>query len=406
MTTDWRDTILGDEIGLSYGKALPAHSRRPGNFGVYGSNGLVGEHDEPLVDGPGIVVGRKGSVGALAFSSRPFWPIDTTYFVVNKGDHNWRYLYFLLSSCRLTGLNSHSAVPGLNREDVFSIAVQMPSREIQDGIASVLDCVSDAIDLERVALANAEELLRATAREVFTNGLRGEPAKETALGPLPESWSVVPFADVRERLQYGTSVHCTLEELRHPVLRIPNIEPGRVNSAELKYADLPDDTADRYLLKPGDLLFIRTNGVLERLGACAVYQDEPAGALFASYLIRARLNALADPRYVSYFYSSPAGTAQVAGRATPAADGKYNLNTGTIDSLPLPLPPSREEQEEIVAVFDAIDQKVAIHRQRLKALEDLLTAMTRGLISQELTLSDLDLAALREDVAGTEEVLT
>ncbi|GAA4242388.1 hypothetical protein GCM10022254_75210 [Actinomadura meridiana] len=390
----WRDTLLGDEIELAYGKALPAHSRRPGKYGVYGSNGLVGEHDESLIDGPGIVVGRKGSVGALAFAREPFWPIDTTYYVVNQGDQNWRYLYYLLGNCGLTGLNSHSAVPGLNREDVYSIAVQMPPREIQDGIARVLDCVSDAIELERLALHNAQDLLRAAADKLFTTGLRDEPVKETALGLLPESWSVAKFADVREWLQYGTSVHCTLDELRYPVLRIPNIEPGRVNPAELKYADLSERDAARYLLKPGDVLFIRTNGVLERLGACAIYQEEPANALFASYLIRARLSDLADPRYVSYFYGSPAGTALVAGRATPAADGKYNLNTGTIDGLPLPLPPSREEQEEIVSVCEAIDHKIDLHRKRLGVLEELLAVMTRQMVFAELSLDALDLSVL------------
>jgi type I restriction enzyme S subunit len=386
--------VLGDEIELAYGKALPAHSRRPGKHGVFGSNGLVGEHDESLVDGPGIVVGRKGSVGALAFSAEPFWPIDTTYYVVDKDDHNWRYLYYLLGSCGLTRLNSHSAVPGLNREDVYSIPVRMPPRDVQDEIARVLDCVSDAIELERLALANAEELLRAAAGQLFTRGLRGEPTKETALGPLPEGWSAADFGDVREWLQYGTSVHCTLAERRYPVLRIPNIEPGRVNAAEMKYADLSENSAARYLLEPGDLLFIRTNGVLERLGACAVYQEEPAGALFASYLIRARLKPVVDPRYVAYFYGSPGGTALVAGRATPAADGKYNLNTGTIDGLLLPLPPSREEQAEIVSVFEAIDQKINLHRKRLGALEELLLAMTRQMVSEQLSLDELDRTAL------------
>ena len=171
--------------------------------------------------------------------------------------------------------------------------------------------------------------------------------------PLPESWSVADFADVREWLQYGTSVHCTLEERRYPVLRIPNIEPGRVNPAEMKYADLLENSAARYLLKPGDLLFIRTNGVLERLGACAVYQEEPAGALFAVLPDPVSPEASCRPALRGLLLRLTWGNCAGC-RAGPrlAADGKYNLNTGTIDSLPLPLPPSREEQAEIVSVFE------------------------------------------------------
>jgi type I restriction enzyme, S subunit len=64
---DSRLSYIGDEIELAYGRSLPAHTRRPGPFYVFGSNGHVGSHTEALVRGPGIVVGRKGSVGEVAF---------------------------------------------------------------------------------------------------------------------------------------------------------------------------------------------------------------------------------------------------------------------------------------------------------------------------------------------------
>ena len=66
-----------------------------------------------LIDGPGIVVGRKGSAGALAFSAeRVLARSTTTYYVVDKGDHNWRSSVLpARARCGLTRLNSHSAVP-------------------------------------------------------------------------------------------------------------------------------------------------------------------------------------------------------------------------------------------------------------------------------------------------------
>jgi type I restriction enzyme S subunit len=292
----------------------------------------------------------------------------------------------------------------LNKSKIDRIPIPVLPEEEQRAIADVLDTIREDIGVQRQAEAAAGELLGA-AGAIFTRGLRGGPTMQSDLGPLPESWSVVDFADVREWLQYGTSTHCTLEKRRYPVLRIPNIEPGRVNPTELKYVDLPDDTAARYLLEPGDLIFIRTNGVLDRLGACAVYQEEPVGALFASYLIRARLKPVVDPRYVAYFYGSPIGTALVAGRATPAADSKYNLNTGTIDSLPLLLPPSREEQKEIVAVFSAIEDKISLHRQKAALLEELFGQFLQLFMSGELRISDLDISVLGEKPAQLKAVL-
>ncbi len=80
-------------------------------------------------------------------------------------------------------------------------------------------------------------------------------------------------------------------------------------------------------------------------------QRAGASSVFASYLIRARLDReRADPGFVAHFFGSETGTSIVAGRATPAADGKHNLNTGTIDGLPIPLPPSLGEQRAIAAI--------------------------------------------------------
>jgi len=262
-------------------------------------------------------------------------------------------------------------------------------------IANLLWMIHDAIVANEAVVGAGAVLKRAAMRTLFTRGLRGEAQKETEIGPVPESWDVVSLGSIRERLQYGTSTRCTYEPDGLPVLRIPNIDPGRVNASDLKFAKLPDEEANRYRLEDGDLIFIRTNGVLERLGSCAVYAGEPANALFASYLIRAQLNReKVDPYFAAFFYGSEIGTGIVAGRATPAADGKYNLNTGTIDSLPLPLPPTLDEQREIVTILDAIDRKIDLHKRKRAVLDALFKALLHKLMTGEIRVADLDLSAL------------
>lgn len=86
----WEVKALGDLIELAYGKALKADNRRDGAIPVYGSNGQVGWHDEKLVSGPGIVVGRKGNPGIVIWVDSDFFPIDTTFYVLPKGgDQIW-----------------------------------------------------------------------------------------------------------------------------------------------------------------------------------------------------------------------------------------------------------------------------------------------------------------------------
>ena len=56
---DWKDTLLQNELELIYGKSLPKGERKGGKYPVYGSNGIVGYHNEPIIKGPGIIIGRK-----------------------------------------------------------------------------------------------------------------------------------------------------------------------------------------------------------------------------------------------------------------------------------------------------------------------------------------------------------
>ena len=74
-------TRLSDLCEFRYGKSLPEAVRRAGHVAVFGSNGIVGSHDEAITDGRAIIVGRKGSVGAVQLSEDACWPIDTTYFI-------------------------------------------------------------------------------------------------------------------------------------------------------------------------------------------------------------------------------------------------------------------------------------------------------------------------------------
>lgn len=264
----------------------------------------------------------------------------------------------------------------------------------QESIAGLLWGLYRLRMATEAAIESISGLKHSAMQRLFLQGLREEAQKETEIGPIPDSWELVELGEVREFLQYGTSVRCTLEPQEYPVLRIPNIEPGRVDDSALKYCDLPEAQANKYLLENGDLLFIRTNGVIDRLGSCAVYAGAPKSALFASYLIRARLKDRALPKFVAYFYGSTLGTSLVGGRATPASDGKYNLNTGTIDALPLPLAPTTDEQQEIVDVLDALDRKIDLHRRKREVLDQLFKSLLYKLMTGEVSVDDLDLSAL------------
>jgi type I restriction enzyme S subunit len=140
----WEVRRLGDVAELRYGKSLPATTRRPGGVSVVSSAGIIGTHDDALVEGPGIVIGRKGNVGSVWWVEGDFFPIDTTYYV--ESDLPLGFLYWQLQD--LEFIDSHAAVPGLNREQATALPLVVPG---QQGVRS-FDQVNRALVLAAAGL--------------------------------------------------------------------------------------------------------------------------------------------------------------------------------------------------------------------------------------------------------------
>ena len=122
----WEVRKLGDAIELMYGKGLKSSDRIAGLFPVYGSSGIVGYHDKALVEGPGVIVGRKGNVGSVFWSSDSFFPIDTVFYVRTK--ISLPYVYYNLQLQNF--LNKDAAVPGLGRMQAYLNDFIIPPSEL------------------------------------------------------------------------------------------------------------------------------------------------------------------------------------------------------------------------------------------------------------------------------------
>ncbi len=118
----WEIKKFGEVIELHYGKALKKEDRRDGEYPVFGSSGIVGTHDAALVKGPGIIVGRKGNVGSVFWCDEDFFVIDTAYFVTSILP--LRFLFYVLPT--LNFINSDAAVPGLSRNQAYTLEVLVP----------------------------------------------------------------------------------------------------------------------------------------------------------------------------------------------------------------------------------------------------------------------------------------
>ncbi len=157
----WKVEKIKRRMSFVYGSALKEEDRVEGQFNVYGSNGIVGTHEFATSDGETIIIGRKGTAGALNYSYEPCYPIDTAYFIDKTAtEANIRFLYFALQTLDLDKMNEDSAVPGLSRENAYQKQLAFPPRAEQKELAECLDDFCDKISKEKSIIEQQIEKLK------------------------------------------------------------------------------------------------------------------------------------------------------------------------------------------------------------------------------------------------------
>lgn len=184
--SNWPTVPLGAAVELAYGKPLPKSMRSEGGaIPVYGSNGITGWHSEAVVNEPTVIVGRKGSAGAVQYVDGPCYPIDTTYFVRPRDGFAFdaRFLFYLLRWLDLSRLRTATGVPGLTREDAYRESIPVPPMSDQQRIVDLLARAEGIVRLRREAQQKAAELIPAIFIDMF-----GDPATN------PQAWPRHPLS--------------------------------------------------------------------------------------------------------------------------------------------------------------------------------------------------------------------
>jgi type I restriction enzyme S subunit len=374
----WIEAELGDVIVLNYGFNLPEKKRLPGPFPVYGSNGVVGAHTEPLVKAAGVVVGRKGSAGSVHFSVGPFSPIDTTFFVTaNDTEVDLEFLYYLLRHLDLTRILGDVGVPGLNRESAYREHVRFPSDlDDQKKIADVLRTVEAAATQQQRLVDVVGELKSVAAATLFANGMRNEERKETEIGPIPQSWTPTRVDGCCEILTGSMSYSAFIETEPFTgddavvcmavkvadMNRVGN-ELSLVSSEEVK--PLKPAVVRKKLVPPGSAVFPKRGAAIatnkKRLTTAWTVLDPNLIALHPH-----------DELDVGFLFQ----WLQTFDLRTVTEPGPTpQLNKKDLAPVLLPLPPDREEQRKIASQLSVLDQKSLLHRQKGALLTEVLEAL-------------------------------
>jgi type I restriction enzyme, S subunit len=165
----------------------------------------------------------------------------------------------------------------------------------------------------------------------------------TDLQTLPEGWVWATIDQLTLEQRYGSSAKTTEDDSGVPVLRMGNIQDGRLDYTNLKFLPKSHDEFPELFLEEGDLLFNRTNSP-ELVGKTAVYRSERIPCSYASYLIAVRLTQHYASEIAATYINSAYGRQWIKSVVVQQV-GQANVNGSKLAALAVPLPPMAERAE-------------------------------------------------------------
>lgn len=357
MKTNWQTKKIAEILKLEYGKPLFDLKRKiNGKYVVYGANGEKGRSDEFYFDKPSIIVGRKGSAGELTLVKEKFWPLDVTYFVTfDDKKYDLKFLYNLLKTLELPKL-AKGVKPGINRNEVYSIQVNIPPLTEQKCIVKILDDVFEKVEKakENVEknLKNSKELFESYLQSIFVN-----PKKD---------WEQKRLKDICDKLFAGGDVpKKNLSKFKTEIYNIPIYANGFKDKGLYGYTNI------KKVIKPS--ITISARGTI----GYAEIREEP-------FFPVVRLIVLIPKETMNiYFLYYLTHNFKFSNTGTSIPQ----LTIPMIENIKIPVPPINE-QKSIVKKLDQLSEQTKklemIYSQKLADLDELKKSVLKRAFNGDL----------------------
>lgn len=192
----WEEKRLGDVLTLKRGYDLTEAQRKPGDVPVVSSSGITGSHNVAMVDGPGVVTGRYGTMGEVFYIERDFWPHNTALYVRDFRGNDPRFIAYFLKIVLRGAHSNKAAVPGVNRNDLHERKVVVPDVSTQKRIVEQLLPLDELIDNNRRRIKLLEESTRLLYREWFVHLRFPGHEHGKIVDGVPDGWSRKPLGSL------------------------------------------------------------------------------------------------------------------------------------------------------------------------------------------------------------------
>ncbi|APZ41802.1 restriction endonuclease subunit S [Acidihalobacter ferrooxydans] len=351
---------LGDAVTFQRGFDITKNEQTEGVVPIVSSSGVSSFHSRWKSRGPGVVIGRKGTLGTVHYLRADFWPHDTTLWVKDFKGNDPRLIYYFLKTLHLENFDTGASNPTLNRNHLHKIKVVFPASCIQKKIAAILSAYDDLIENNRRRIALLEKMAEEIYREWFVR-MRFPGHEQTKFEKgVPEGWTASRFDNFCV-LQRGYDLpDADIEDGEYPVIA----------STSIKAYD------KHYKVGPP----VITTGRSGSLGS-VLYVNSHAWPLNTTLYVK---DFCGNSPYLIYFTLKNMGLENFNSGA-----GVPTLNRNHLNGIFILIPP-----KEIQAAFD--DQITKLFRQKenfekqIELLAQVRDTLLPRLISGKLAVENLD----------------
>jgi type I restriction enzyme S subunit len=379
IPSGWCKTTLGEFLTFQRGHDLPKQHRRPGRVPVIGSGGHAGWHDKAMAKAPGVTIGRAANLGIPTLIQDDFWPLNTTLYVTDFNGNDVRFCFYLMKTLDLTGFNSGSVQPMLNRNYISSFPIVVPDVNEQHLISKALGALDDKIAVNQRMAQTAIEL----GDSVFLWTVSRSP-----------DWQRLKLGELADRGDLEFSDGYRTKRAEHgrpgiPILRVAEVQDGRIDP------DLVDFVQEGYresmgtkLSRPDDVI-LTTKGTVGRV---ALIPADSVQFVYSPQLcfFRTGTRSPFSQQYL-YFWLRSSEFLRQARTMKSQTDMADYLSLQDIRRVSITVPEPSAQSRITCKLRILLDKVEACNREN-RTLSELRNALLPKLISGELRIKDAERA--------------
>ncbi|NOR71338.1 MAG: restriction endonuclease subunit S [Methylomarinum sp.] len=391
------EKALGEILTLQRGFDITKKEQTFGGVPIVSSSGISSYHNQVKVKAPGVVIGRKGTLGTVHYINKDFWPHDTTLWVKDFKGNDTRFLSYFLKTLKLENFDTGSSNPTLNRNHVHKIKVVFPELPIQKKISAFLSTYDNLIENNKRRIALLENMAEEIYREWFVRfRFPGYQTAEFEKG-IPKGWDIKKIGDIYKTASGGT-----------PSRKNDNNYDGNINW--LKTGELKN----KFVFESVEKI------TLQGLESSSAKVFPAETVVIAMYCAMPDITILAEPsatnqaccaflpkeKYLSYIYTyylikfSQIHMIQYAHGAA-----QQNLSQDLIKGFNLLLA-DKESIQKFGGTIEPIFEEIKVLMQINENLTKTKLSLLPRLISGKLSVEDLDIKfppSMQEEVVNTEK---